>query len=94
MSLQRLSQWFEQTCDGDWEHSQAIRITTLDNPGWELSVNLEGTPLETRPFEPVQLERSDRDWLRCRVEGGRFSAWGGPRNLDEAVNVFLNWADR
>ena len=38
-------------CDGDWEHSFGVVVETLDNPGWRLLVDLEGTGLEAKPFE-------------------------------------------
>ena len=32
-----LLNWFQDHCDGDWEHSSGIHLETLDNPGWALS---------------------------------------------------------
>jgi hypothetical protein len=29
-----LEQWYQEQCDGDWEHHCGVTIETLDNPGW------------------------------------------------------------
>ncbi|BFV59917.1 hypothetical protein KCMC57_up50210 [Kitasatospora sp. CMC57] len=41
-----LTAWYTAQCDGDWEHEYGIRIETLDNPGWSVEVDLEGTGLD------------------------------------------------
>lgn len=88
-----LQQWFASHCDGDWEHSDGIRIGTLDNPGWELAVDLRDTELANRPFTNVKLDRSEVDWVQARVQDGRFEAFGGPKNLTELLSIFRNWAE-
>ena len=45
-ALEFLIDWFAIHCDGDWEHSEGIRIATLDNPGWALDVRIEDTELD------------------------------------------------
>jgi Immunity protein 53 len=45
-----LQKWYQSQCNGDWEHSYGITIQTLDNPGWSLFVNLDGTMMEERSF--------------------------------------------
>lgn len=90
--LDRLAEWYLTQCDGDWEHSHGPRISTLDNPGWSVSVPLVGTSLAGAPFEPVKVDRSGHDWIHCTVEDGRFEARGGPLNLEELVRLFTDWA--
>jgi hypothetical protein len=51
--IDRLQEWYRAQCDGDWEQQRGITITSCDNPGWWVKVDLAGTPLETRPFETV-----------------------------------------
>jgi len=97
-SLARLQDWYIQQCDGDWEHSYGVRIETLDNPGWNLEIDLVDTQLEGKPFEPVnygmfdEVETSGNEWIFCKVEDNKFSAGGGPHKLNEIINVFLHWA--
>lgn len=33
-----LQSFYNRLCDGDWEHSFGVNLTTLDNPGWDLVV--------------------------------------------------------
>lgn len=92
--LEWLQRWFASECDGDWEHNQVVRLTatTLDNPGWAIDIELTDTPLEQAPFAPVEADRTENDWVRCKVEGGKFLGRGGPLNLTEIVEVFASWA--
>jgi hypothetical protein len=93
-TLQKLSAWFASNCDGDWEHGSGVRITTLDNPGWCLEVDLSGTPLEDRPFTLVEDGKDhDKGWLRCWTEKSTFHAACGPLRLEDALGVFLDWAE-
>ncbi len=83
-----LIDWYASMCDGDWEHEYGVRIETLDNPGWMLTADLVGTPLEGREIEKTLDERSEDDWVATKTEGGRFLAAGGPKNLPELLAAF------
>lgn len=86
-----LQEWYYKYCDGDWEHQERIKITTLDNPGWYILINLKETELETKNFNSLIIERSDNDWIHCNVKNSLFTVAGGPRNLDEMLSIFYNW---
>jgi hypothetical protein len=95
--LQELQNWYRAQCDGEWEHGYAIQISTVDNPGWKVTIHLDGTALEEEKFEAVSygvgkeaIEGSD-DWLLCRVEEKRFEGRGGPQKLEEIIKIFLQW---
>jgi hypothetical protein len=88
-----LQRWYESHCDGDWEHSAGVRLTTLDNPGWRLTIDLEGTALEGQALAWVKVETSDTDWLHYRAEANRFEAAGGARNLTAMLRAFRDWAE-
>ena len=91
---QRLQDWYLKACDGDWEHQYGISISSLDNPGWFLKVELKGTYLEEILFQEVKIQRDQEDnWLTCRLENGSFCGYGGPSNLEEILVIFLDWAD-
>ena len=94
--LDRLMDWYAAQCNGDWEHSFGVRIDTLDNPGWTLVVDLEETELHGKDFAQVLIGDSETDesWLHCRVEGGKFHAAGGVRDLPRMLESFLAWAGR
>ncbi|MFF2158114.1 immunity 53 family protein [Paenibacillus chitinolyticus] len=90
--LRWLQEWYTSHCNGDWEHDSGIRITTIDNPGWYVSINLSETELAVRQVDVVQIERTDDDWVHCKIEGGCFSGAGGPGNLEEILRTFYHWA--
>jgi Immunity protein 53 len=91
-ALSRLQDWYVAHCDGDWEHTYGVKITTLDNPGWQLIIDLEETELANKLFGAIERERDERDWVHCRVRESKFEGAGGPRNLLELIAVFLEWA--
>lgn len=88
-----LQRWYLGQCDGEWEHSFGVSIETLDNPGWTLRVELQGSPLEHRAEPSSKVERSEHDWVHWRIEGGVFEAACGPTNLNEAILAFLDVAE-
>jgi len=92
-TLRRLTDWYQTQCNGLWEHSYGIRIDTLDNPGWSITINLAETSLETRAFAECEDRYLDEvNWLRCWREGAEFRAVCGPERLEDALLVFLDWA--
>jgi hypothetical protein len=38
--LQWLQEWYLEQCDREWEHEYGIKIGTLDNPGWTITIDL------------------------------------------------------
>jgi Immunity protein 53 len=72
--LAQLQEWYLRQCDGDWEHSYGVRLGTLDNPGWDLQIDLAETSLREKAFERLKVERSEHDWLHCWVEDKQFNA--------------------
>ena len=98
-----LMEWYVAQCDGDWEHRFGLEIGTLDNPGWSLAIDLDGTRLAGRSFAPVAYNISeqeriegpagDKSWWDCRVEGSTFKAFGGPRDLGNLIAVFRQWVE-
>jgi hypothetical protein len=91
--LNWLEDWYVELCDGDWEHQYGIKIETIDNPGWEVSIDLIDTPLDGRPFVSVEINRDSREWVHCRLEDNRFKAYCGPGNLEEALACFKVWVE-
>lgn len=93
--LQRLAQWYDQQCDGEWEHGHGFRITTLDNPGASLDVDLRHTSLESVPFEEVKDQYDVKArWMLCRRTEQTFQARGAACRLDDMIEEFLRWAER
>lgn len=70
-----------------------MSVTTLDNPGWSISVDLEDTELEDVPFAELRKNMDDDlDWLICTKQSTKFSGDGGPRQLERIISIFLDWA--
>ena len=91
--LNWMQEWLAQNCNGDWEHSQNFKITTIDNPGWSVTINLIGTKQEGKFFSPIKKENSEADWLYCTVKDQQFQGDGGVKNLIEILQVFIDWAE-
>lgn len=88
-----MQDWLAENCNGDWEHSQNFTITTIDNPGWSVTINLTGTKLEEKQFSIVEMENNDTDWLYCTIKNQHFQGDGGVNNLIEILQIFINWAE-
>ena len=92
-ALSELQDWYVSQCDGEWEHRYGVSIGTLDNPGWSLSIDLEGTDLADVAFPEVKENYDhDLDWLVCNKHGSKFGGSGGPRQLERMIQIFLAWA--
>lgn len=63
-----LQSWFNQQCNGLWEHMDGIRIEILNNPGWLLDISLIDTKYEDKKFESIKDYRTETDWIVCKIE--------------------------
>jgi hypothetical protein len=93
-NIEWLEEFYLSQCDGDWEHASGCTIGTLDNPGWEFGFDLEDTVLEGVPFPELRSDRSEDDWVMCRVEEKRWVGFGGPRNLNQIIGCFRQWVEK
>lgn len=93
--------WYVDQCDSNWEHSYGVKIDTLDNPGWRLTIDLRETSLQTKSFHRVthglgaaDLEewRQTGSWWVADVRDGCFEAYCGPLDLPTIIGVFRSWA--
>ena len=57
--LEWLQKWYLSQADGEWEHEHGIKIDTLDNPGWSVTLSLAGTILDSKKFERVEVDKGD-----------------------------------
>ncbi len=89
-----LQEWYLNQTNGDWEHQYGVKIGTLDNPGWSVTIDLEETKLEDVKFDPMKIENSDLDWLVCKVENNKFEGDCSPQNLDDVLKVFCDWVEK
>lgn len=89
-----LESWYEAQCNGTWEHANGVTIETLAGAGWLVTIDLQETPLEARPMREFSAQRSDKDWMVCRVEHNQFRGEGDPKKLSAILRVFETWASR
>ena len=76
-----LEQWYHNNCNGDWEHSGIIKIKTLDNPGWQIKIDLTDTRFSSQDIGYNLVERSSADWYGIKIEGNVFHAAGDSHKL-------------
>lgn len=88
-----LQDWYAARCDGEWEHDYGVTIESLDNPGWQLRIDLTGTPLAEQRLDRTVVQRHEDDWLHAWTEAEVFHAACGPLNLAEALHTFRRWSD-
>jgi hypothetical protein len=91
--LGALQAWFVAHCDGNWEQEYGVTIQTVEEPGWELRVDLVGTRLEGIALPRQSVARAAEDWCEMWCDGYTFYAVGGPHDLDELLGSFVSFAE-
>lgn len=87
-----IQMWYKNSCNGDWEHGGGFNIENIDNPGWLVKCDIEGTTLEGLSFKEVEIYRESEDnWLFCKVENNVFIGSGGPLKLEKILKIFIDW---
>jgi hypothetical protein len=67
--ISELQEWYISQCNEYWEHEFGVNISTLDNPGWTLDIDLQGTDIEEKLFTACSYgvgddaEESGHEWL-------------------------------
>jgi hypothetical protein len=70
--------------------SYGVKIETLDNPGWLVTVELNETTWEQLVVPRKIVQRSEADWVQCEVANAKFTGSGGAENLEEVLELFFN----
>ena len=92
-NLSWLDQFFGSLTDGEWESEFGITIESVNNPGWMVRIDLDGTGLNPSTFRTVSDQRTEKNWIECKVEEGKWLGGGGIGNLDEVLSVFRAWVE-
>lgn len=92
-NLEWLETWYQQQCNGEWEHSQGVHLDTLEREGWQLTIDLQGTSAENMPPQKIALDSSGGDWIDCHLSSRRFQGAGDPRKLEQIIGIFRKWVD-
>jgi hypothetical protein len=83
-----LENWYSENCDGNWEHDFGIKINTLDNPGWEVIIDLTDTGKILPDEEWRMFEINSNDWYGYKIKNNTFNAAGDPKKLNLLLNLF------
>ena len=89
-----LLQWYQNHCDGDWEHQYGVRINTIDNPGWQVQIDLAETEMEEMALDYRLIENSETDWVGCSITNKVFVGAGDPAKLGTILGVFKEMAEK
>lgn len=92
--IEWIQNWFTNNCDGNWEKGEVIQITTLDNPGWEVEIDVSNTSLATLEIPWILNENSKQDWYGVKIENQRFSASGDSGKLKFLLGLFKETIER
>ena len=93
-TIKWLEEWYKSQSVNDWQHFYGVKIETLDNPGWVVTIDLADTALADKTFEEYEVTNSDDDWIHCRVNGEIFEGCGDSSKLEEIIIIFKNWAEK
>jgi len=88
-----LVNWFDSECDESWERLFGIKIQTIDNPGWAITICINETELKNNSLENVYVERSENDWYSIKIEKLFFKGYCGVFNFKEVLRSFRNFVE-
>lgn len=86
--LSWIQDWYKEHCNESWEHSYGLTIESIDNPGWQVKIDLSETELEGVVIEYELIENSDSDWYGLKIENNIYLAAGDPGKLEFLLEKF------
>lgn len=93
--LDRIQAWHKAQCERGRDLSLGVKIETLkDAPGWNVRIDLAGTPLSGLTLAPYKEGATEKDWLAYRIREDRFEGVGDPTKLQAILYAFLELAER
>src|SRR5258705_1966263 len=92
---ERIQAWHKAQVERGRDPALGIRIETLrERPGWNVQIDLAGTPLSGLKLAPYREGATDRDWLAYRIKEDRFQGIGDPTKLQALLFALLDLVDR
>tara|TARA_R110002167_G_scaffold117678_1_gene293794 strand:- start:262 stop:564 length:303 start_codon:yes stop_codon:yes gene_type:complete len=92
--LDWIQNWFSDNCDGAWEQGEGIQIITLDNPGWEVEVDISNTSIANINIEWILNENGPQDWYGVKIENQKFKASGDSGKLIFLLGLFKEMIEK
>jgi len=89
-----IQNWFKDNCDGNWEKGEVIQITTLDNPGWDIEIDISNTSLANIEINWILNENTKQDWYGVKIENQKFNAAGDSKKLEFLLNLFKEMIEK
>lgn len=86
--LEWLQKWYLDQCDGAWEHDYEVKIETLDNPGWKVTIDIAYTDIENLEIPHSLNEVNEDQWVGYSIAKKKFIGACDPKRLDELLNIF------
>jgi len=83
-----LQDWCTKQCNGEWEHDTGVQIHTVDNPGWWIGIDLEGTEAEAIAYVHPLVETSETNWYFYGFANAKFTASGDLTKLEFLLRKF------
>lgn len=92
--LDWIQNWFKDNCDGDWEKGEAIHITSLDNPGWDVEIDISNTSIANINIKWILNENGPQDWYGVKIEDKKFNASGDSGKLKFLLSLFKEMIEK
>ena len=103
--LEWLGTWYQQQCNGKWEHQKGMLLEPLNHgertlepgsgssrkAGWRLRIDLRGTAAAGAAPRRLAVCALHGTWLRCALKAQRFEGEGA--DVEELIGVFRCWVD-
>ena len=89
-----IQNWFKNNCDGEWEHGDVIQITTFENPGWEVEIDISNTSLANMNLKSILNEKGPHDWYGVKIENQKFIAIGDSGKLKFLLSLFKDMIEK
>ncbi|CCG52179.1 Protein of unknown function [Flavobacterium indicum GPTSA100-9 = DSM 17447] len=86
--LKWFEEWFYNQCNEDWEHGYGIKIETIDNPGWEITIDLENTKINLEKIDWILIGDYENSWVGYKIEEKKFNGACSPKNLNILIQIF------
>ena len=85
----KLQSWYKDQCNGDWEQQFGVNIETIDNPGWLVTIDLEGTEWEKLVVPTFKNYIDEDNFFFYEVNKGKFIGSGDPGKLPTILTSFF-----
>ncbi|MDR3158367.1 MAG: immunity 53 family protein [Zoogloeaceae bacterium] len=77
--IEALQRWYSSQCDDTWEHSNGVKISTIDNPGWHVEMRC----LSSKKELDLRIDRDEeeRDWIVVKATESKFTGYDNAKHF-------------